>query len=277
MVRNPTLPDFVNPPLTEVALSVEFEPTKKFGPAEIGAYWGQILKAKFPRREVHPPLASVREHFERPPHAQQLKVEILSELPTPRFWFLNEPGTELIQVQGDRFVHNWRKQKDADVYPRFENVRQTFKEELDRLGSFLETECSASMTPVQCEVTYLNHIVYGPELRPGQVEEIISTWRKAYSDTFLKEPEHVHLGFKYVIMDPASRKPVGRLHVNVNPAFSTPGGAPILVISLTARGNPVNGQDSEAVIKFFNIGREWIVRAFASVTTPKMHKIWGRK
>ena len=40
---------------------------------------------------------------------------------------------------------------------------------------------------------------------------------------------------------------------------------------LTARG-----QIGES-FEFFDLGRRWIVKSFAALTTPEMHKVWIRK
>jgi hypothetical protein len=51
----------------------------------------------------------------------------------PRFWFVNEVGTELLQFQLDRFVHNWRKTGEGIEYPRYERIRKKAPRDLHRL------------------------------------------------------------------------------------------------------------------------------------------------
>jgi hypothetical protein len=48
------------------------------------------------------------------------------------------------------------------------------------------------------------------------------------------------------------------------------------VMNLTARGRP-DEESIEGALRFLDIGREWIVRGFAAVTTPEMHAIWRRR
>ena len=50
----------------------------------------------------------------------------------------------------------------------------------------------------------------------------------------------------------------------------------MLLMKLKARGRP-DGDGFDGVLRFLNVGREWVVRAFAAVTTPQMHKMWGRR
>jgi hypothetical protein len=45
----------------------------------------------------------------------------------------------------------------------------------------------------------------------------------------------------------------------------------MFVLNLTARG--LLGKSTE----FLDLGREWIVRSFAEMTTTEMHEVWKRK
>lgn len=85
----------------------------------------------------------------------------------------------------------------------------------------------------------------------------------------------MRLAVRYVIPDSAGN-PVGRLHINSQPAYRITDKNPMLVLKLTARGKP-DGEGIESAIRFLNTGREWIVRGFASITSPRMHEIWRRR
>ncbi len=124
------LPDFSNPPVIEVALSVQFEPIAALRTPQIGLLWEEF-RPRFQKTEEYPPLNAVIEKFGLPEaHKSDIQVQMLPSPPVPRVWFLNETGTELVQVQQDRFVHNWRKVGTGDVYPRYERVREVFRNEL---------------------------------------------------------------------------------------------------------------------------------------------------
>jgi uncharacterized protein (TIGR04255 family) len=182
----------------------------------------------------------------------------------------------LIQVQQDRFVHNWRKIGKGEEYPRYERIREMFKAELGTFYQFLADEQLGDLIPNQCEVTYVNQIVSGRGWeRYGQLGEMVTLWTNHYSDTFLPEPEEVHLAVRYLIPDSVGN-PMGRLLINVEPARRVADSTPMLVLQLTARGKPDDGGIDD-VLKFFDVGREWIVRGFASMTSPQAHKIWGRR
>ena len=112
-------PEYDAPPVIEVVLSFQFEPLAELKAAQFGLLWAQFRK-EFPRIEEHPPIAPVTENFELSARERfGLQIE-MSEIPLlPRTWFLNETGTELIQVQRDRFIHNWRKTDKGQAYPRY--------------------------------------------------------------------------------------------------------------------------------------------------------------
>lgn len=51
--------------------------------------------------------------------------------------------------------------------------------------------------------------------------------------------------------------------------------AEILNLNMVARGTPTPS-DIDGAIAFLRLGHEWIVRAFAEITTPEMHAKWKR-
>ena len=53
---------------------------------------------------------------------------------------MNPVGSKLIQIQKDRFIHNWRKVGEGDKYPRYEPIRDTFRFELEAFRTVLARE-----------------------------------------------------------------------------------------------------------------------------------------
>lgn len=270
------LPDFKKPPVIEVALSVQFERLVALSSLRMGLLWREF-RSRFPREEQHPPLDSVQERFGVPkgPTGMNVRIEMTRVPPVPRSWFLNETGNRLLQIQPDRFGLNWRKANTDDAYPRFELLLDAFKSEWARFSTFVETEKIGELAPSQCEVTYVNHLEAGLGWNNfNELDKVLTVWRDSFSDSFLPQAEDTRLALRFVI--PAETgEPIGRLHVAVDPAFRASDSKPVLVMTLTARGVPV-GEGLEGVLAFMNTGREWIVRGFASVTTPEMHSLWER-
>lgn len=271
--RPEDLPDFRKPPLAETVLSLQFEPLSGLTTAHLGLLW-ERLRSQLPVIEEHPPLPSMFERFE-PPSGGQVDVTFEEKPPMPRVWFLNQAGSELIQVQADRFIHNWRKLEGLDPYPRYEPIRGKFRDEVAVLEQFLRDENLGALTVNQCEVTYVNHIEPGGVWeRHGEVEKALAMCSRLVTASFLPEPEDVGLRVRFVIPD-ANGKPIGRLQAVAQPAWKKADHTPILVLNLTARGAPLDA-GIEGAFAFFDLGRKWIVNAFAELTTPEMQRVWGR-
>jgi hypothetical protein len=135
-----------------------------------------------------------------------------------------------------------------------------------RLGDFL---------PNQCEVTYVNHIPTSGDFGASSFADLFSPWGGTFSDDFLGKAESVEAAMHFLIAD-ASGNNVGRLHVEATPVIDQNSGDTLTRLTLTARGLPL-GQGIEGVLAFHDLGRRHIVKGFASLTTPAMHKKWRRK
>jgi hypothetical protein len=119
-------------------------------------------------------------------------------------------------------------------------------------------------------VTYVNHIIAGQRWEHyGDIEKVFTFWR---SPDFIPPgpAEDLRLHARFVIPG-HDGKPIGRLHVVVQPAVRTSDSRPMYLLHLTARGQVGAGAD------FFDIGREWIVTTFKRPTTNSMHNIWRIK
>lgn len=275
-----SLHNFGMPPVTEVVLSVQFEPLANFQIHHFGLFW-QTLGGRFPRVEAHPPVGRSLEQFGVPQQVPPFRFELATGLEFPRAWFLSQAGTELIQLQRDRFICNWRKVDGSQSYPRYEQVRQLFEAEYSNFAQFLVHANIDLPKPDQCEVTYINHIralsADGQPLEPWQVTTLLSDLSRV-SDGVAIEVERLNARFLITTdADGASNeKPVGRLHVEFMPALSNADRTPIFVFSLVARGAPIS-HDSDGVLKFLDLGRAMIVAKFKELTTPRMHLLWDYK
>lgn len=272
--RPKNLPDFKNPPLVEVALAVQFQRIEEFRIYDIGPLWDQF-REEFGIAQEHPPLDPAFETFGTKPEPQGPKIELLSgPLPIPRLWFLNDAQTQLIQFQPDRFVLNWRKVKEGDSYPRYEQIKDRFVEELERLKRFLKDRGADRISPNQCEITYVNHIVVDNDedlwAQPDKVFRFIGPEIKTET---LGQPEDTHFQVRFRLLSDEDQ-PVGRLTAVAQPALSKEGGH-MFMLTLMARGQPAK-PTLEAASEFIDMGREKIVHSFAELTSETMHRRWGR-
>jgi uncharacterized protein (TIGR04255 family) len=265
------LADFDSPPVVETVLSLQFERLMALRAAHFGLFW-QKVKGRFPNSEEQAPLLPVFERFPEPmPPSGQVQFETMEAPSLPRVWLINDAGTEIIQVQNDRFIKNWRKSGHLDVYPHYEQViKPAFQRDLRAFQLFLEEEDLGEVKVTQCEVTYVNHIVSGEGWdRFGEIQRIFTFWREP-SAPVPGNPDDFGMRLRFPITD-EEKRPIGRLHVEVQPAFRVTDNRPMYVMNLTARG--LSGRN----LDFFDVGRRWIVKAFEQLTTEEMHRVWRRK
>jgi len=269
--KSKVLPEFADPPVNETLLSIQFAPVPNFGIQHYGLYWASIRQS-FPKVQTLPALPSVTEQFDdRPRRQPSIGIQLLTQ-PDVRCWFLDETGNRLLQVQRDRFVHNWRQISGNEKYPRYPSVKKTLHDEWIRFCDFLAKEKLDVPQVNQCEVTYVNHIDYDKGWSGyGQFSHVIAGWSGKGTDNFLPAPERVNMEVQYRL--PAN---LGRLHISVEPVIRARDSKEVLQVTLTARGAPASSTVADIFV-WMDLGREWIVKGFADFTTQSMHKIWGRQ
>lgn len=269
------LPDFKNPPVTEVALSIQFNSLVKFGSIHSGILW-QLFREGYPQVVEQPPLPPTFETFgDTAPAAFAPTLQLLSAFPMPRYWFVTMDETRLVQIQQDRVIYNWRQMKAADAYPRYEFLREKFGEALKTVESFLKEGQLGELKPTQCEVTYVNFIQLGDGVDARQVvEEITPLWAGKFSGKTDLKVEDLNLNLKFVLRD-AEKKPEGRLYVTIQGAVRNRDRATGVQLQLVARGRPKQESIASA-FEWLDRGRAAIVENFALITKPAMHRQWER-
>ena len=265
------LPAFDKPPVIEVAASLQFDPIEDLHAVRLGLLW-EAYRDRYPRVEVHPPLESVREVI-GPPVPAKLSFSVGATMPPPRYWFLNERGTQMIQVQQTRFVLNWRKMDTEVAYPHYSNIRDTLVEEFGRFEQFLEDESLAGPQLNQAELTYVNHIPVAAGRQQETLQRIVRLWRGEPEASILPSAEDIQFRARYVM--PNMDSPMGRLYVTSETRLRASNGVPVLSLTLLARGAP-QGAGFAGGLAFMDHGHRWIVQSFADITTPEMHGIWER-
>ncbi|MBB4257302.1 uncharacterized protein (TIGR04255 family) [Bradyrhizobium sp. CIR3A] len=223
--------------------------------------------------EEQAPLPPVFETFGSNPQFG-VSLQLMAGPETPRVFFINEARTELLQIQKDRFLHNWRKVGAADRYPRFERMLETFRAGFATFSSAISSEGLGPIIPNQCEVSYINQM---PVPVGGSLSDLTDdlfgqhTGSLALDD--LGKPEDLRFLLRYVMRD-GEGKPIGRLVASAEPGRRQDGQL-IVQLTLTARGRPAT-PDEKGVVDFLNRGRASVVKGFAHLTGPKMHKLWER-
>jgi uncharacterized protein (TIGR04255 family) len=262
-------PDYRKPPVVEVAISVQFDPIEQLTAAHAGLYW-----------------AGIRDVFggveEQAPILQQIERAFLDEVappllmfgkpPMPRLWFVDKTSTRIIQVQRDKFVHNWRKMEPGDEYPRFSRIRQGFLSQWGGFLSFLEQNRLPQPNINQCELAYVNRIKMGEGwTSAADLDGVFAAfaWKTRYG--FLPTPEKVQWAMHFALPEQN-----GRLHVEMVPVRFSPAEVESIQFVLTARGKPAGAIDQASIDRWFDLAHEWIVKGFADLVDKKTDRLWER-
>lgn len=276
MKENPSsFAEYENPPVSEVALSVQFEPLQKLKTPYIGLLWQKYIDSRSKLNKVweQPLLKDRFELFQDEKLAS--RIELSNIPPLQRYWFLNESETELVQIQDNRFVRNWRRLDTAKDYPSYKKNREDFIKDFEIFETFLKEQSIGEVYPNQCEVTYVNPIpAEGKYKIPDQLHNVVTFFQSEYSDSFLPDLENINFTMQYVIQK-EDNIPLGRLYISLQSVTSRENKF-IYLLKLIARGKPC-GEGINGVLSFMDIGHEWIVRGFTSITTVAMHELWGKK
>lgn len=266
--------EFDNPPVTEVVLSVAFEPLQGLTLGKLVQAWQQHFAESFPESEEQPRWQPPIERFGPERLGPGLRFEFGGAMPPSRLWFLDKKdGANLLQVQNDWFARNWRKQESAE-YMRYTKLRAAFADDFTAFRDFVTREGVGTLVPTQCEITYIDHIYpneyWSSHADARNVFRILSFPAARFLPP---SPEDYRFAMSFVVPG-ESEQPIGRLHINAQPAFRKTDDEPIFVVNTTARGAPED-ESLEGILHFLDHGHDWAVNGFLDVTTDEMHRAWG--
>lgn len=267
MAKRRTLPDYSNPPLNEVVLSVQFNPVPGYQQIQSYEVWS-LFKKRFPLVRDMQPIAPSFETFGLP-QPQQLNIDLVTGPSHDRFWFMSEGEEEIIQFQNDRLIHNWRKVGEkTNEYPRYEKMISSFSTELRKLEVFFKKKYKQGIEINQCELSYINHI-YTSEDTPSS-DKYNSFKFLSFEDP---APEDIFISFREILRG-KDNDPIGRLICEARSAIDS-AGRRIIQFTLTVRGAP-NDSNLNSALEFLDRARTKIVQSFTKYTSDAAHNRWGR-
>jgi uncharacterized protein (TIGR04255 family) len=265
MPTQPELPSFRRPPLSEVALGVQFLPIPSYTLVDAQPVW-QMYRNDFPEIAEQPPLPPQFETFGGGAQFSGVQFQFGPAIQSNRLWFVSRDGSHLLQFQPDRFLANWRKNGD-DKYPRFEHISEKFGDNLRKLVTFVDSEKNAELDINQAEISYINII---PIDRFDEYHKWISFLNSMDFTT-----ERLNLNLSEVV-NGHDGHPIARLHHDLQTVVTLDGKNKALQLSLTYRGRPSDSK-VQSVIEFLAQGRLAIINRFVELTTDEAHIEWGRE
>jgi len=259
------LPAYDRPPVIEVALAIQFESAigyRSVDLARIAEPWRDML----PNVSERPQLAPIAVEPDRPAVA----LELSDETETPRLWLQNSDGSQLLQLQQDRLVVNWRKLPKDTPYPHYATIRAFLVEAWKRLSRVVEQIDLTLPAPSISEVLYVNRPEAGEGCdSPDGMSAIVAPWTGSMNDDFLPAPSGAGFFTRFELPD-------GRGWLAIEGQSGQSGdGRWITGLNLVSRGR-ASSPDLDGALDFMDLAHEWIVRGFTCITTAEAHERWGR-
>ncbi len=259
-------PDFDNPPVIEVVCGIHFKSIDKLLMPHFGLLW-ERYKPDYPICQEVAPIVPVIEQFGK---EKPIDFFLKDTPPLPRIWFVDKNDNGIIQIQRDRFLHNWRKVRPDDEYPRYPTVFKMFKDHFNKFEQFLKDNDFGGIQPLQYEMTYINHIYQGKGWENiSQIGKIFPDFSfRVNDDRYLPMPDRINWRTSFKLPNKS-----GIMHVSIKNGRRIQDDTPMLLMDLTVRGISENGMEA-----WFDLAREWIVCGFADLTGHDIQKdIWLRR
>ncbi|MCO5315795.1 MAG: TIGR04255 family protein [Solirubrobacterales bacterium] len=266
MISSDSSPKFQKPPVTEVIVGAQF--TDEIVDLDVLATFSVSVRDTHRQRQQHPPLPrqALAPSGPQPP----ISFEFEPQFPFPRTWFLNDDGSELIQVQGDRLVLNWRRLNvESAPYPSFEVISKRFTEHFSVLSAAANEAGRGTPVVDFCEVTYVNQIPSDFEsLRLGNVLETVLE----PDFEFLPQGRDSQFSTRFQIDPNENGGVIGSLTCSCAPGI-VPDGSSAFLLTMSGQVQPASTDDA-GMWKAFEVGHHWVVNGFRDITTSEMHEVW---
>ena len=141
--------DFATPPINESYMGFQYTlAPNEWNTLDYGEFYSTV-RSDFP---------IFQEHDEIAPFAEGNQIMFGGLPPLRRVWLIKKDSRELLQIQRDRFLYNWRKIQVSDSYPRFENLSQSFKNYWNSFESYCLDKKKSKPQIQYVEFTYTNVI-----------------------------------------------------------------------------------------------------------------------
>lgn len=251
---------YENPPINEIVCGVLFDEIKGLQTAHFGKLW-QKFSPDF--------MASEDQSLIDPIPAEDLSNRGLH--PLPRVLFIHKDDNEIIQVQRNRFHHNWRKTRYDDKYPGYETVIENFEKHLSSFQEFLAEEELGNLVPNGYEITYVDLI-----LENAGWETLNNLGHIFPSFVTLKDRNRLLADIRGINWSMTFGLPndSGQLQLSIRNDQRLGDGRQLLRIESTA----FNDQPYNPMRNWFNYAHDVLAEAFTNLMSDEIqYQLWGRK
>ena len=247
-----------------MACAARFKPIEGLNTTDFGVFYLRVQEAGgYASSQDHP-----RRHVPR-----EGKVDIdLRAVASPCVWFLTQDQTGVLQMQSDLFAVNWRKQQEADSYPRYSKLKERFNTEFKRFCDYLVSRELSPPERRQYELTYVNHIDLPMDNDLlAAVKDVFPrfSWLSGGS---AERAQSLHWRTTFAL--PGGQG--GALSEQVVSGTHNENGAPVLRYTLTASSDFKEAETGSSDV-WFECAHESIVRRFAESTSQTWQSEKWRK
>ena len=251
---------FQNPPINELVIATYFNPPLVTLRSEhVGLLWSKI-RDDFPAVEQQAPVGGA-EAF------GQISDEVF---PMPRFWFVAENKINLIQLQKNAFMLNWRRR--GAQYPHFaENLKLAFDKYYRIFEDFSREDVGVQDIKIDlCELTYVNTIEACEYWQgPQDTAKVIPFF--AIPNMAIGSSPAAAFNCTYVLVP--SKDLQLRVTIRNGETTAKPG-APVLVLEIKATGRLGQVGKSTADV-WFERAHDAIIGSFVGMTSKDIqHTYW---
>lgn len=253
---------FDNPPINEVVIATHFDPPlTALRNEHIGLFWREV-RGDFPyvqqRRPTTPPV---------PPTRDTEDAEIF---PMPRYWFVAGDDINLLQVQKDALMLNWRRRGAA--YPGYTRIKPAFDRYYTVLGDFVAAEFGTGLGIDSCELAYVNVLEQSDFWSvPSDTGRVITSFWAPDAGLHSHDYPDFNCRFGYQV--------AGDLRIDIAIRSGVAVQQPdtlLLIFEIKATGRPGSQTKSRADV-WFDRAHDAVSTCFLRLTTPEAHRLWGIK
>ncbi|MBT5028955.1 MAG: TIGR04255 family protein [Nitrospina sp.] len=248
-----------------------FDPLEDFQSTHLGMF-RETIKAEYPSFEEKPFLLPKTEYY-KPNLGKSAEPVVIKANSLPRLWFVSENKNQILQLQSDQLINNWKKVQDEDSYPHYDEIIQKFENHFNEFNAFVNDHEIGEIKPKQYELTYVNHIssLNGWE-KDSPIENIFPEFKLASDPkNFLPKCEAFNWTNTYLLPNEE-----GRLYSTIKVVLHRVSAEPLIRFQLKVTG--INKEASlDKMRSWFDLAHEWILLSFAELTNEKVQtEYWGR-
>jgi uncharacterized protein (TIGR04255 family) len=258
-----TLPLFERPPVTEVAMAIEFAPI-----AAMDFFKLSRLQAEW--EDDYPTIAEM-------PGAPP--TQLMQDAPTVTFalggnlrriWATSIDGTQLLQSQNDRLILNWRKVDENTEYPGFfDSLRDEFTLRWGALNRYLAKAGLPAPIPVLAEYNYVNAVALNAEDTLEDVVTVVRTPR----DELPGQDRFTQFAIVREVTESETDPYTTQISISGQPQMTASGERQLF---FTVVAKALVGTKTEDPLKALDAAHALASHSFARIVTEKKQAEWGR-